>query len=344
MAAASGRDSAAVGKSSIEARLREEPFRFDFFQAVRLLERILPDRKPVGRFVRATDEVVRFAVTPSLLFPASAIQSLTWREDHMPLLGVNFMGMVGPQGVLPQWYTVFVNETTRTGGSALADFLNLFNHRVVSLFYRAWEKYRFAIAYERGEPDRFSRYLLDLLGLGTPGLQDRQAVPDDVLLFYAGLLGQKPRSAKALELLLSDYFDVPVEVEQFVGAWYRLDPPSQCCLNEQPTESVQLGSGAVVGDEIWSHQSRVRIKLGPLSLSQYLDFLPTGSAYEPFRALTRFFSNDEFEFDLQLILKRDEVPECLPGRDDEAAPRLGWVSWLKSVSMSRDPEDTVLRL
>src|SRR5204863_7315346 len=105
----------------------------------------------------------------------------------------------------------------------LASFLDIFNHRMVSLFYQAWEKYRFTIAYERGERDRFSHHLLDLIGLGTPGLHERQAVPDDSLLFYSGLLSLHPRSATALRQILIDYFAVPVQIEQFVGCWQGLD-------------------------------------------------------------------------------------------------------------------------
>lgn len=344
MATASRASDPSVSESSVEARLREEPFAFEFFQALRLLERLFPQRHPVGKFVHPSREVVRLATHPSLNFPASEIQSLSWPEGQPPRMAVNFMGLTGPQGALPQWYTALILEELRSGDTALRDLLDIFNHRSLSLFYQAWEKYRFPVAFERGERDRFSHHLLDLIGLGTLGLQDRQAVEDDALLFYAGLLAQRPRSAKALEQLLSDYFDVPVEVEQFLGAWYPLDPGTQCCMQDGNTHSEQLGFGAVVGDEIWDQQSRVRIKLGPLSLAGYLEFLPSGAAYEPLRALTRFFSNDEFDFEAQLILARDQVPPCELGSSGEAAPQLGWVTWAKSHPMQRDPGDTILQL
>src|SRR4029077_2380484 len=117
----------------------------------------------------------------------------------------------------PHPYTELVRERIRQKDTALRDFLDLFNHRIISLFYQAWEKYRFAIAYERGERDRFSHHLLDLIGLGTPGLQNRQHVPDDSLLYYSGLLAMNTRSAMALQQILADYFEVDVEIEQFVG-------------------------------------------------------------------------------------------------------------------------------
>ncbi|MCS7314544.1 MAG: type VI secretion system baseplate subunit TssG [Bryobacterales bacterium] len=332
------------GQAELERALEREPWRFDFFQAVRLLERLDPERKPVGRFVRPRQEVVRFAANPSVVFPASQIQSLELRPDGPARMTVNFMGLFGPMGVLPQAYTELIISRIRERDYALRDFLDLFNHRMISLFYRAWERYRFGISYERGEKDRLSGVLLDLIGLGTPGLQGRQAVEDQALLYYAGLLAQFPRSASALEQILGDYFDVPVEVVQFAGGWYRLDPQIQGRLDETNEEYEQLAVGAVIGDEVWESQARVRVRLGPLTLEQYLEFLPTGSAFEPLRALIRFFAGDQLDFEVQLVLRRDEVPCCELGAETGAAPRLGWVSWIRWSAMTRDPEETVLRL
>jgi type VI secretion system protein ImpH len=331
-------------QQDIERVLGEEPYRFEFFQAVRLLERVLRDRVAPGRFVNPQTEAVRFAVHNTNAFPASQIQSLAWREGRPPLMVVNFMGLTGPEGVLPLYYTQFVAERVRARDTALRDFLDIFNHRMISLFYQAWERYRFTVQYERGEGDRLSHYLLDLIGLGTKGLGHRQTVPDDSLVYYAGLLGQRPRSAQALRQLIEDYFDVPAEVVQFAGAWYRLDVPTQCRLDATATESEQLAVGAVVGDEIWDLQSRVRVRLGPLALDQYRDFLPTGTAYAPLQALVRFFAGNEFDFEVQLVLKREQVPGCELGRGDQTAPRLGWLTWAKSAPMGRDPGDTVLEL
>ncbi len=328
----------------LEGALEREPWRFDFFQAVRVLERLDPERKPVGRFFRPREEVVRFAANPSVVFPASPIQSLERRPEGPARMVVNFMGLFGPSGVLPQAYTELIMARIRERDYALRDFLDLFNHRLISLFYRAWERYRFGIPYERGEKDRLSAVLLNLIGLGTPGLENRQAVEDHALLYYAGLLAQFPRSATALEQVLSDYFDVPVEVEQFVGGWYRLDPQVLGRLEDGAEEYEQLGVGAVIGDEVWESQARVRVRLGPLRLEEYLEFLPTGSAFAPLRSLIRFFAGDQFDFEVQLVLRRDEVPFCELGAETRAAPRLGWVSWMRWSPMRRDPEETVLRL
>lgn len=343
MAAASGTTNSDVRQPALRALVEEVPFEFDFFQMVRLLERILPRRAPVGRFTPPSREVARFTANPQMAFPASQIQHLEWTSEGPIQVMVNFMGLYGPMGALPLYYTELIRARHRARDRALSSFLDLFNHRMISLFYQAWVKYRFPVAYERGERDRFSQYLLDLIGIGTPGLQDRQSIPDDSLLFYSGLLSLHPRSALALEQILSDYFDVPVTLEQFVGKWYPLELDAQCKFDRGNTFSEQLGVGAVVGDEVYDPQSGARIRIGPLTLEQYLEFLPNGSAYEPLRALTRFYSGGEIDFEVQLVLRREDVPRCELGALGEAGPQLGWITWMKTAPMGRDPEDTILR-
>lgn len=330
--------------TAIEALLRDRPQEFEFFQLVRLLAQLEPDREPVGCFVSPSKEVARFTANPASAFPASQVQSVEWPETGQPKVTVNFLGLNGPSGVLPLYYTELVVERLRAKDTTLRGFLDIFNHRLISLFYQAWEKYRFPIAYERGERDRFSHHLLDLIGLGTQGLQDRQDLPDDALLYYSGLLSLQPRSATALRQILSDYFDVPVEIEQFAGAWQALDPDAQCCFDKANTYSEQLGAGAIVGDEIWDQQSGVRVRIGPLSVRQYLDFLPNGTAYGPMKALTQFFSGGEIDFEIQLVLKHEEAPACELGQTGETAPLLGWTSWAASRPLERDPDDAVLRI
>jgi type VI secretion system protein ImpH len=343
VATASRPEDTAVERWPIAAALDREPYRFEFFQAVRLLARMVPERQVVGRFTNPRDEVARFAAHPRLAFPASEIQSLERREGAPAEMRVNFMGLNGPMGVLPVSYSELVLERLRNKDTTLRDFLDLFNHRMISLFYQAWEKYRFFVPYERGERDLFSRHVLALLGLDTPGLQDRQDVPDDSLLFYSGLMGAHGRSAIGLEQLLSDYFGAEVQVEQFVGAWYPVETSSQCSLSETGNFSEQLGFGTLVGDQIWDQQSRIRIRMGPLPLEQYRDFLPGGLAHRRVKALAAFYVGGEFDVELQLVLKGDDVPRCELSAPEEG-PQLGWTSWVKSRDFSRDPGETILEL
>jgi type VI secretion system protein ImpH len=337
-------ESAGVESTELGDLLEREPYRFNFFQAVRLLERLAPERRPVGRFGKPSGEAARFSANPALPFPASEIQSIETRQDGPPTVAVNFMGLNGPLGVLPHAYSELIVDRLRQKDTAARDFLDIFNHRVISLFYQAWEKHRFAIAYERGELDRISHHLLDLIGLGSEGLQDRQAITDPSLIYYSGLLGLNTRSAAALEQILVDYFEVPFEVQQFVGAWHPMDAENQCSIGEESGPSEQLGWGAVVGDEIWDQQSRIRLRLGPVTFEQYRDFLPDGSAWGELRAITRFFTRDEFDVEVQFVLRREDVPPCELGDETAGAPRLGWSTWVKSAPFQRDCDDTVLQL
>jgi type VI secretion system protein ImpH len=330
--------------AELERDLRENPGEFDFFQAVRLLHLLFPDRAPLGTFTRPGREPARFAVNTELAFPPSQIKGIDWSQDP-PAVKVNFMGLTGPMGVLPYSYSELIAERLRAKDHTLAAFFDIFNHRAISLFYQAWEKHRFSVVFERTGEDRLSHYLLSLIGLGTAGLQGRLQVPDQALLFYAGLLALEPRSAVALEAILGDYFGVRVEVEQFVGSWQELAPSDCCALEDGEGFNAQLGKTAVVGDAIWDEQSRIRVTLGPLSRERYLEFLPGGPAADALRTLVAFFCNDEIEVEFQLVLERDDVPACELGKEGEDGPRLGWFTWMKSrPDFDRDPRDTLLLL
>lgn len=333
-----------VERRVFQELLAEQPFCWQFFQAVRLLARIDPAHAGVGNFVQPSMEVVRFAARPSAEFPASEIHSLKFGESSPPIMTVNFMGLTGPTGILPLVYTELVMDRVRNKDHALRELLDVFNHRMISLFYKAWEKHKFPVPYEREGVDAVSSFLKSFLGLGTPGLSDRQEVSDRSLIYYAGLLAHRPRSAQALQQLLADYFEVPVEVQQFCGSWYKLDRASQTKLIDTPLESARLGSGAVVGDEIWDLHAGVRLRFGPLSRSQYVEFLPGNPGYQALRALLKFYANEEYAFELQLVLKREETPPCELGKDSADGSRLGWLTWANTSGVDRDPADTLLQM
>jgi type VI secretion system protein ImpH len=339
-----GTPSARLSDTTIGAELEEDPCSFEFFQAVALLERLRPEMRVVGRFSSPDDEAVRFEVNPRLGFPASEIQKMHLPEEGPAEMMVNFMGLTGPMGVLPHPYSELILERQRAKDSSLAAFLDIFNHRAISLFYRAWQRSRFPVSYAAGSRDYFTQYLRDLLGLGTTNLSDRQSIEDEVLMHYISLIVSQSRSAAALEQLLADYFEVPIEVEQFTGAWYSIDDRTQCRMTESDSASTQIGSGAVVGDAVWDRQGSVRIRIGPLTLERYNDFLPEGSAHAALRAITRFFSNDCFDFQVQLVLDRTQVPSIKLDLNDERPARLGWVSWAKTKPLSHDPDEAILAL
>ena len=329
----------------VRGRLFREPWAFNFFQAVRLLERLQPDRQPVGRYANPKEEVVRFGANPTLNFPPSSIQALKQRVDDCPAMDVNFMGLIGPLGALPNYVTELAASRARVHDRTLLDFLNIFNHRLISFFYQAWEKHHFTVAYERNRHDPVTACLFALVGLGTEGLLRRQAVADESFIYYSGFFGLTPRPAVALESVVEDYFDVPVEVEPFVGTWRKLAAQDQCVFGGEWPDSTTLGFGAVVGDEVWDRQSRVRLKIGPLAPERYQDFLPAGRAWPELLALTRSFCGNDLEFEVQLILRREGVQPLALRGPAEKGLRLGWHTWLKSgPQFDRDPGDAVLLL
>jgi type VI secretion system protein ImpH len=333
-----------VRLGAVGEALEREPFSFEFFQAVRLLQQLRPDRARIGHYNNPDDEAVHFGATPSTSFPASEIQAIEIDEGAPPRLLVNFFGLTGPQGVLPLEYSELVADRVRQRDHALRDFLDLFNHRIISLFYRAWERTHGHGANVEADDDVLHDHLLDLAGLGTPGLATMLGLPPAALPFYVGLLAMPTRPAVALEMLLEDYFGVPVEVEQFIGGWYSIDVASQCALGDESTPSTQLGVGAVAGDEIWDVQARARLRVGPLSRAVYDTFLPTGRAYQELRALTRFYTGEQVDVELQLVLARDDVPPVSLRADSRSPTPLGWCTWLRSRPFTRDASDTILTL
>lgn len=345
MAAESRNETASLRLRALEEALRTDAHEFDFFQAVRLLRLLRPEQEGVGDFALPAQEAVRFTTNPSLAFPPGEVQELTWEPDAQPKLEVNFLGLVGNQGVLPLHYSRLVQTMDREGDNALRAFLDIFQHRLTSLFYRAMEKGRFYAPFERGEADPVSARLLELLGLKNKTVRGLLDVPDDDFLFYAGLLGLQQRNAAALERILQDYFEVPARVEEFVGGWYTLSEEAQVRLEDEPNElSPCLGEQTVVGVEFWDPQARVRIKIGPLSRDRYEDFLPGRESHRALRTLTTFFSNEQFDFELQLILAREDVPPVVLGVEPEGATPLGWSTWVRTRPFHRDADETILIL
>ena len=354
-----------LGADHVARAVTAEPTAFGAFQLVRLIERLLPGRAPVGGWADPDDEAVRFTVPPSLAFPPAEVAELELPEDAGPdggpaRLAVTFFGLTGPQGLLPHFYTQHAGARARARDAATVDFLDLFHHRALSLFYRAWAHPKAAVAHETGRDEWLLDHLLDAAGLGTPHLRGRLPVSDAALGYYAGLLASKSRPADGLERLVGDYFDVPAAVDQFVGQWRRVDGGGQCTLGTDDAPAV-LGAG-IVGDEAWDPQARVRLRLGPLSRAQFDAFLPGGGAHAPLRALARLYADDETGVDAQLVLARDDVSPCVLGTPDgkplghgpgaapafgpagAALPALGRGTWLASRPLSRDPDETTLAL
>lgn len=329
----------------LNQELFDEPYEFEFFQAVRLLEKIYPDKKAVGREAMPPEEVVRFRSHISLKFPSSEIYELAETfdertEEERVEMFITFMGLIGVSGVLPVHYTEIAMDRIRYGDTALWAFSDIFTHRAVSMFYRAWEKYRFPVAYDRGN-DAFTEYLLDFIGLGTKGLRGRMALEDESLLPYGGLVMQRPHSAVSLARIISDYFEINAKTEQFFGQWIDLDKESITNLSRA---NSSLGRDAIVGSRIWDQQSKFRLVLSDLSFEKFRAFLPDGTAHQPLKSIVRFMVGLEFDFDVQLVLNASEAPSTILTTRAKRRPMLGWTSWLKSSPLEEDADQVILQM
>ena len=360
---------------SVAARLFAAGPTFDFFQAVRLLEKMEPDRAPIGYGGPATRETVRFRARLSLAFPPSQIYDIRPPAPghSTPEMVVAFFGLTGPAGVLPRHYSELLlrvaRDTKNPEKNALRDWFDLFTHRMLSLFYRAWEKYRFYIPYERRQyeqhpPDPFTHCLLSLSGLGLGTLRNRirvtttvdrhghpeeealAQVEDQAILRYSGLLARRPRTAAGLAAVLADYFEAPVEVRQFQGEWLLLDAADQSQLGAAGG-NCQLGLNLVIGERVWDVEGKIRVRLGPLDYEQFVEFLPYRRATPECKAffllshLVRLYIGPTLEFDVQVLLEPDAVPECILGDPNTPGSRLGWNTWLHSGARTACAEEAV---
>lgn len=334
MGAAMGRETDAL---ALFAALERTPYRFDFYQTLRRLECLYDDRPRWGRAVRPVDEPVRLGQEPELAFAPAPLAAFHPGEGgRPPRLRVHLFGLLGPNGPLPVHVTEYVRERLRHANDpTLSRFLDLFHHRFLALFYRAWAQAQPHVNYDRPRDDRFAVYVGAFAGVATPAFRDRDAIPDVARLFHAGVLVRRTRNAEGLRSILRHFFGVPVQLEPFVGHWMPLDRRDRTSLG---AAGAHLGVEAVAGGRVWDRQSKFRVRLGPLSLAQYEAFLPGGRALVQLAAWIRFYLTFELQWDVQLVLDRRQVPALTLGR----AVRLGWTTWLGRRREAADADDLCL--
>ncbi len=322
---------------ALERALAEEVRGFDFFQALRLIERAHAHMPRLGKARRGADDPIRLAQRAQLAFPPTDLAAYEPGSQGRPgRLEVLLMGLFGPHGPLPLHLTAYaLDRRDRASDRTFVDFCDIFHHRFLCLFYRAWADARPQVQHDRPEDDRFLLYLGALAGFGTPALRDRDALPHAVKLGHVGLLACQSRHPERLVRLLRNHFRLPVSIEEFIGGWLELPRGLQCRLG---LARAQLGVEAVVGARSFQAQHRFRVRLGPLELAIYERFLPGGIWLRRLIAAVRNVVGDEFEWDVRLGLKGPEVPKLLL----DGGRRLGWTSWLGVRAPTRDAEDLVL--
>ena len=319
--------------------LEEKPYRHDFYASLRRIECLFPERPRLGEALRPGDEALRLAQEAALSFAPAPIAAFEPASGERPArLVQRIFGLLGPNGPLPLHLTEYVRERLlHHGDASLSRFLDLFHHRLLELFYRSWAQAQPTVSLDRPGQDRFSMRVGALIGIGNESLRGRDAAGDFVKLFHCGLLAPQVRNADGLEALLTAYFRLPVQVEQFVGHWLCL-PVSERTRLGAAGPGARLGVGVVLGARVWDRQHRFRLHLGPLSLAQYEAFLPGGSALPRLVALVRQYLCCELDWDARLVLKQAEVPRLRLG----GSGRLGWTSWLGQRRRPLDAGDLTL--
>jgi type VI secretion system protein ImpH len=313
--------------------LQQTPYQFEFCDAVRRLECAFPDKPRFGQSLRASDDPIRLTQKPFLIFPPASVASCQpGSASGIAQLAVYCFGLFGPNGPLPLHLTEHVLDRQRDfGDRTLRCFLDMFHHRLLSLFYAAWASAQPTVQFDRPRSDQFATYLGALVGIAMPTLRGRDAVPDLAKLHYAGRLSAHTSNAEGLCAVVESFFGVPARIEQFFGQWLELPADQQCRLGGSSATGV-LGQSATVGTRVWDRQLKFRLVVGPLSLADFRRLLPSSDSYARLVDLVRNYVGDEFIWDTELVLKEMEVPTTRLGEQGE----LGWTSWFPHRESGKD--------
>lgn len=330
-----------TAKPAVDPLLRElqqAPYKYDFYTAMRLLECIFDDAPRLGRSARLKEEPVRLSQEPSLKFAPTAIAGFELTENRRHQLSVHFFGLCGPNGALPLHLTEYIRDRIRHhDDTAFAAFLDIFHHRLLTLFYRAWADSQPTVNFDRPDSDRFAVYLGAVFGLGTPATRERDALPDLAKLAYAGRLACQTRHPEGLQAMIADFFKLPVKIDEFLGAWVELPEYCRFGLGDQP-DSATLGVACTLGSHVWDCQQKFRITIGPVGWDDFQRMLPGGDSMQRLIALVRNYIGDELLWELNLVLKQEETPSWQLGEG-----QLGQSLWMDSAGVRLDPADVLLQ-
>lgn len=337
-------------------RLLREPYRFEFFQAVRVLETWLRQNGVAQGDVLA--DYLRFQNRVSLAFPASEIEALApvaaaaldsgaalqaaLRGGHLEHIRITpaFMGFLGSSGVLPLHYTqrVAAHEQEEKDSAPRA-FFDMFSTHALGFFYQAWARHRPQCMVDADGGDGFLPLLLAIAGHGAQGAAgagqpDESAISDEVLAFHAAQFGRRAVPACAIAGTLSAYFEVPFELQQLIGCWEDLPPADQARVD---VANVGLASGVLLGARIYRRDTRARLRIGPLDRAQFERFLPGGASARALEQLLGMFCGAGITFEVRLVLERAAVRGTTLASDSQA--RLGLDAFVLETPPSDHRED-----
>jgi len=323
-----------------EDRLLAEPHAFGFYYAMRLLECKYRDWPRLGKAGSPVHEPIRLGQDCSMAFAPSTISSCGRLPPSDRLrLGVAFFGLFGPNGPLPLHLTEYAIERQWRRDFTFSRFADLFHHRLLCLFYRGWSSAQPTVSFDRPAEDRFGEYLASLCGYGLPSLRHRDAMLDAAKLYFAGRLQCGAKNAEGLEAIVGDYFQVTAAITEFVGEWLEIAPQDRCMLGATPATG-SLGVTAIAGAFAFECQHKFRVHIGPLGLPDFEGFLPAGENLSALVAVVRNYAGDQYLWDLNLILRREEVPALVIGAP---TARLGWTTWLGTRRSEKDADDLILK-
>jgi len=318
------------------AAVAAEPYRHDFYQTLRRIECLYDTKPRWGEALRPIDEPVRLGQDPDLSFAPAPLASFSARDGGPPRLQVRLFGLFGPNGPMPLHVTEYVRERLRLAGDPTPSrFFDLFHHRFLALFYRAWAQAQPHVSRDRPQADRFTVYVGSFLGMAPSTSRDRDGLPDLAKFFHVGALIRHARNVEGLTHILEHFFRVPVRIEEFVGHWMSLKVPERSALGH---DGAALGTGAVLGSRVWDRQHKFRVRLGPLTYAQYESFLPGGQTLRQLVDWVRLYLSFELDWDVRLVLERPEVPKLTLG----AGQRLGWTTWLGERRAASAADDLCL--
>lgn len=322
---------------SVHEWLTDEPYKFEFYQAVRLLEAFHPKALLSGDRQQVLKESVRFRSAVNFDFPASEIQQLEW-TNNIPRVTVNFFGLAGALGPLPQAYTEMVLDAVAKKDPAAIDFLDIFNNRLITLLYRVRQVHQPALTARSPDKSGTAGHLFACIGLGTDLLRQSVGFPARSLLEYGGLFPRPVRTAAGLEVLLSHHFSVPVRVHQFEGIWREIDR-SQWTTIGSSGQNNALGTQTALGKRAWDQAGCLVITAGPLHFNLFSKFLPGSRRYDFLSRLLKFSLGIGVKLKMRLILESTSVPHSKLGQS-----RLGLTSWLLGRSKAKTDQQITFHL
>lgn len=303
-----------------------------FVAAVRLLECVQPEKARLGRATRLKDEPVRLSQTPSLAFQSTSLTALEGSNaSHAYRLFCNCMGLLGSNGPLPVHYTEHaLQRAAHHNDPTFREFIDLFNHRMLSLFYRAIADTDPAINLDRENDNRYADFIASIGGFLPAAARQRDNLPATTRFHFAGWLGARTRCPEGLVAVVGGYFDLQCSVTEFVGGWLQMPDESLIRLGSGEA-NCHLGVSSYVGRRVWSSGHKIRIKLGPMGWQQYREFAPGQKNNIALQQLVKSYLGDEIDWELELQLTEGATERLsLDGKF-----RMGFDAWL---SGSRDAD------